>query len=321
MLVSIILPTFNTAAFINEAIDSVLRQTFRNYELLIVDDGSTDSTADLVSGYTESHIHYLYQTNRGLGPARNYGLAQSTAAHVMFLDSDDMLISTAVCDVRRLFECNGTDTELVTFASYTFDENGSTAYGSTGYYRWPAPGVYASGREALIAQLRHGECPMVAWMYAFRRDVVERGASLRFRSVIHEDELFTPALFLRAGRTVVTNKLLVRHRLRTNSIMLSPASRGNVVGSAAAAAQWLQLAKQERGPTRQLFLRCAADQYARAIRYAARAKLDLTTTRNIITEEYPQMRTWVPFDLAFASVSRRITFELIRCRARFIRPK
>src|SRR5699024_4338971 len=113
----------------------------------------------------------------------------------------------------------------------------------------------------------------VAWMYAFRRTVIDGDQPLRFRSVIHEDELFTPALFLRAGRTIVTNKLLVRHRLRPGSIMLSSASQENVVGSAAAAAQWAQLANREHGAIRKLFLRCATDRYARAIQYAARARL------------------------------------------------
>jgi glycosyltransferase involved in cell wall biosynthesis len=88
---SIILPTFNRAHLIARAIESALAQSFRNFELLIVDDGSTDETWDVVSEDVrkDSRLRYHFATNRGLAVARNLGIAMSRGEYVTFLDSDD----------------------------------------------------------------------------------------------------------------------------------------------------------------------------------------------------------------------------------------
>ncbi len=73
-LVSIILPTYNRADYIRSALDSVFSQTFRNWELVIIDDGSTDDTVAVINEYDDSRIVYLYQENRGVSAARNHGI-------------------------------------------------------------------------------------------------------------------------------------------------------------------------------------------------------------------------------------------------------
>ena len=92
-MVSVILPTYNRAGILQKAIDSVLTQTYQDLELVIVDDGSTDQTADVISGLTDSRIRYVYtELNRGAAAARNYGIAQASpeAAFIAFEDSDDL---------------------------------------------------------------------------------------------------------------------------------------------------------------------------------------------------------------------------------------
>lgn len=86
--VSIILPTYNRADTIRRAIESVQAQTFQNWELIVVDDGSTDSTAALVA-HLDPRITLIWQTNRGFAEARNAGIRASTGNYLAFLDSDD----------------------------------------------------------------------------------------------------------------------------------------------------------------------------------------------------------------------------------------
>lgn len=88
--VSVIIPTYNRADLIGETVESVLKQTFDDFEIIIVDDGSTDSTKKVVRGFN-GPIKYIYQENRGRSYARNRGFEVSSGDYVCFLDSDDLL--------------------------------------------------------------------------------------------------------------------------------------------------------------------------------------------------------------------------------------
>lgn len=88
-LVSIVMPVFNGEALIREAIASALGQTYGNWELIVIDDGSTDRTADLVREHSDRRIRYTYQTNRGQAAALNHGLELATGEFVTTLDADD----------------------------------------------------------------------------------------------------------------------------------------------------------------------------------------------------------------------------------------
>jgi glycosyltransferase involved in cell wall biosynthesis len=87
--VSVVIPTYNNAGFITEAFNSVLAQSFDDYEVIVVDDGSTDQTRDVVSGFGP-RIRYHYQANQGLAVARNTGLRLATGDYLTYLDADDV---------------------------------------------------------------------------------------------------------------------------------------------------------------------------------------------------------------------------------------
>ncbi len=89
-LVSVIIPTYNRAALLTETVESVLCQRYPSLEFIIVDDGSTDNTADVLARYGE-RIRYVYQPNAGRSNARNKGFQLSHGAYIAFLDSDDLL--------------------------------------------------------------------------------------------------------------------------------------------------------------------------------------------------------------------------------------
>lgn len=90
--VSVVIPTYNRADMVGDAIQSVLDQTFTDWGLVVVDDGSEDSTRDVVSGFDDPRIRYIYQENRKLPGARNTGIRASSGDYVAFLDSDDLFL-------------------------------------------------------------------------------------------------------------------------------------------------------------------------------------------------------------------------------------
>lgn len=91
-LISIIVPVYNVEKFITETIESVLKQTFSNWELMLIDDGSTDNSGEICKQYTlkDDRIKYIYKTNSGQAAARNLGIKNATGNYITFLDSDDL---------------------------------------------------------------------------------------------------------------------------------------------------------------------------------------------------------------------------------------
>lgn len=87
--ITVIIPLYNKAKYISRAIDSVLSQSFQNFEIIVVDDGSSDEGPAIIKGYEESRIRLIRQQNAGPGAARNRGLAESNCPLIAFLDADD----------------------------------------------------------------------------------------------------------------------------------------------------------------------------------------------------------------------------------------
>lgn len=90
--VSVIIPTYNREKFIGAAIESVINQSFKEFEILVVDDGSSDNTQKLIATITDPRLHYIHQENRGRSNARNQALKLAKAKYICFLDSDDLYL-------------------------------------------------------------------------------------------------------------------------------------------------------------------------------------------------------------------------------------
>ncbi|HST08347.1 MAG TPA: glycosyltransferase family 2 protein [Gemmatimonadaceae bacterium] len=102
-LVSVIVPCYNRADIVGETIESVLSQTYENFEIVMVDDGSTDNTAGVISNYADPRIRYIYQTNGGLSAARNSALRVAAGEFIAFLDSDDLWLNWKLSAQVELF--------------------------------------------------------------------------------------------------------------------------------------------------------------------------------------------------------------------------
>lgn len=105
-LISIIIPCYNAEKYITETINSVLNQNYKNIEVIIIDDGSTDSSKIKVKGFKEHNIIYIYQDNRGVSSARNNGLIFSKGKYIMFLDADDLLSTNFLMKRLNYLESN-----------------------------------------------------------------------------------------------------------------------------------------------------------------------------------------------------------------------
>jgi glycosyltransferase involved in cell wall biosynthesis len=124
-LISVIIPTYNRSAMISDAIDSILQQDIRDYELeiLVVDDGSKDNTKDVLKKYIDKkEIRYIYKQNGGAGSARNMGIAQAQGRWVTFLDSDDRWLpfhlTLQMSVLEKIPECK------VLFSDFMITHNG-----------------------------------------------------------------------------------------------------------------------------------------------------------------------------------------------------
>ena len=120
-LVSIIMPAYNAAAFISEAITSVIEQTYSHWELIIIDDGSTDQTAAIVRKFqqTDSRISYYYQCNTKQAAARNNGVAKAKGEWIAYLDADDLWLKNKL--EKQLTTASLSAATVIYTGGYIFD--------------------------------------------------------------------------------------------------------------------------------------------------------------------------------------------------------
>ncbi|NIW46854.1 MAG: glycosyltransferase, partial [Gammaproteobacteria bacterium] len=90
--VSVIIPAYNQGHYLGECVQSVLDQTYPDFEIIIVNDGSTDNTQRVAKSFSDPRIKYIYQENRGLSGARNTGIRNAIGTYVTYLDSDDLFL-------------------------------------------------------------------------------------------------------------------------------------------------------------------------------------------------------------------------------------
>lgn len=124
MLFSIVIPTYNRASFLSIAIQSVIAQQYIHWELIVVDDGSTDQTKAVVEGFADARIRYIYQTNAERSIARNNGIALAKGAYICFLDSDDYYLPTHLSELYQAIAMASSKKAFFTTRMYLETEGG-----------------------------------------------------------------------------------------------------------------------------------------------------------------------------------------------------
>ena len=119
-MVTVVVPAYNAERYIVETLDSLERQTLRDIEALVVDDGSTDSTAQIVLDYAKSHpfVRLLQQENGGVSSARNHGMREASGKYILFLDSDDTLTPSSLQAFVEALEDTGADAAIGRLQSF-----------------------------------------------------------------------------------------------------------------------------------------------------------------------------------------------------------
>ena len=89
--ISIIVPIYNAEKYLNKCIDSIINQSKKELEIILINDGSTDNSENIIKKYDDKRIKYFKNKNQGIGKTRNFGIKKATGKYIMFLDSDDYL--------------------------------------------------------------------------------------------------------------------------------------------------------------------------------------------------------------------------------------
>lgn len=121
--VSVIIPAYNQGHYLGEAIESVLSQTYQDFEIIVVDDGSADNTSEVAQGFADPRIKYVYQENAGLSAARNTGIRYASGAYLTYLDSDDCFLPRKLELLLQAFTADP-DLGFVAGQAILIDEHG-----------------------------------------------------------------------------------------------------------------------------------------------------------------------------------------------------
>ncbi|WP_052119914.1 glycosyltransferase [Inquilinus limosus] len=228
---SVVIPAYNVEKYVKAAVDSVVGQSSPADEIVIVDDGSTDRTGQIVEELYGQlpHVRIIHTRNGGLGAARNVGTAAATGDFVYYFDSDDILADGLFADFRATLQAQP-DLDLFCFSARSFLDDGNHGAGPLlNQYRQRTEGPFPTGEDLLNFQVGRRNYLPTSWLYIHRRTVSQQHG-LEFLPIIHEDEEHTPRLFVRCGRTFVRDKEYFLRRVRADSIMTRRKSERNIHG-------------------------------------------------------------------------------------------
>lgn len=221
-LFSIIVPAYQVEKYIDECIQSILPQITEEMEIVIVNDGSTDSTGDIVNGYADKYenIRVIYQENQGLSAARNTGIINASGEYCVFVDSDDSLCDDSLVNLKKCIEQNknpdvvisrrkSVNSEgIIQECKYFFDIEKLSRLSSAQKYR----------------SLQEMEDMWLGtWIFSVRTEYMNKNNILFPYGLLHEDEEWVPKMFLNTEKISFNNEFLYCNRIdREGSITQTP---------------------------------------------------------------------------------------------------
>ena len=202
-LISVIVPVYNVKDYLTECVDSLLAQTFDNYEVLLIDDGSTDGSSTLCESLKTGHphVHVLHKHNGGLSSARNFGLKHAKADLVAFVDSDDTVKPDYLKSLHDALEKDSADLAVC------------------GYDSDLPRAETLSGKDATIQLLTKQEnLDVLAWNKLYKKSLFFDNDIFYPEGEVHEDNLTTYKLYSKAKKVTFVSESLYHYRQRENSI-------------------------------------------------------------------------------------------------------
>ena len=222
MKFSIIIPVYNVEKYLRDCLNSVISQSFTDWEAICVDDGSTDTSLTILKEYEEKddRVNVIHKENKGLSSARNEGIKLAEGEYLIFLDSDDWLSNRMLEVIAN--EEHGED--LICFSGIKYFESSNTY--SPREHLSPADNI--SGMEyfdkySMELKELHFDC---AVSRAYRREYLLDSELWFKEGRLHEDFLFTPQACWYAKRVKVIDESLYYYRIRPGSITTSSNIKG-----------------------------------------------------------------------------------------------
>lgn len=280
MTLSVVLPVYNVEAYLAQCLDSLLTQDFADFELIAVDDGSSDGSAAILEKYAaaDKRLKIISQANAGLGSARNRGLDAARGKYIYFMDSDDLLQPNAF--KRMIGELERNDLDQLVFSAKAFGDEGadeSTLKRVEAYDKYYAispsiAGAVVTGGELMARQLETGHLFVSVPLRVFKTLTLRESGCRFVEGVVREDESFANLVLLKSARVMAIVERFYLRRVRAGSLANGGAAARHVEGLLIAAVRLLESGVMESDDER---LRYVADfilrNYRRAIAELTRA--------------------------------------------------
>lgn len=227
--VSVILPVYNVAPYLDETFQSLINQTLKEIEIIAVNDGSTDNSEEIIRKYAQqdSRISHYSQENQGQSAARNLALQYAKGEYIYFMDSDDVIDTNALKVCYDYAEkCKA---DFIFFDGDTIQEEGAKGIS------WDYNRTYLvdedtqyDGEYLLNMMLDTYKHNCVVWLLFIRHDYLKRINLNFYPGIIHEDELYTTILTLESHNIYALKRTFVWHRIRSLSTMGKHYSQRNL---------------------------------------------------------------------------------------------
>ncbi len=197
---SIIIPAYNVEKYIEACLQSILNQSFTDYEILLINDGSSDKTLEIAEAYgkKDSRIKVFSKGNAGLSHTRNYGIERAAGRYIYFVDSDDMLEENALKNIEAVIE-KKPDADVIATRYRILDEKTGELKEVNSF-----PALILSGSSRMTIAEQYAACFLyddistMSPLYVTKRSYLTDKGLRFYEGILHEDELWTPQLFLNA---------------------------------------------------------------------------------------------------------------------------
>lgn len=215
--ISIVMPIYNVAPFLSQAIESLVKQSYQKLEILLIDDGSTDDSGKIADQFAkqDDRIKVYHKSNGGLSDSRNFGLARATGEYIYFPDSDDFLVSEFIATAVYNLTKSNADIFLVNFNLVNEAGNIIDMQRKTG----AVDGVLSA--SSVIEMILNNELDNYIWQFVYQRQMLLDNNFSFMTGMVYEDIVATPTILSFAQQIVSSSQRLYNYRVRKNSIVHS----------------------------------------------------------------------------------------------------
>ncbi|MGL5272761.1 MAG: glycosyltransferase family 2 protein [Phocaeicola sp.] len=240
--VSVIIPVYNTAPYLCSAVDSILNQSLKEIEIIIVNDGSTDESGDILQKYAiaDNRIKLIEQSNKGLSEARNAGMPYVTGEYLYYMDSDDELDLNCL---QMCYDCcKRGELDFVCFDAQPLHSEMAPYAQNYDRSKILKPGQIYGGEELFNLLLDKGGFRPAAWLLFTRVSFLKSHFKGFYPGILHEDHLFSVPLYLFSKRAGYLPHSFFKRRIRPESIMGQRFSKRNIKGYVTTSEELFKLA-------------------------------------------------------------------------------